>query len=383
MENIVLFISSNPYNRQIAKKALKGRFELDVPKDTEGLLSKPENYFCVITLDFTTLPPKGLELFKKIKAHFKCRFLGITNSISGTKRIWKDDLEIDDLELKEIEPCYLQRDLQEISVEIEVILKIINKNELKKMAKLIDKRDIYSQNHLEEIKDLALGIGNLLNLDKRKMEKLEIMSMLHDIGRVGYRKEIKKIMLEMEETTNWKLADLITNLDRVKPGLTLVDLITNLDRVEPGLGHYYQIFLSQERIKEGHLLSEIIAIADAYDFLVNSDFLKKGLSPEEAIDSIKRTEKFDSNITNALWRAADNIRFLKEKTAYHAIEDSIKEKYYGKFVAILNKGVVGVGEDSGKLAMEVYEKYGYVTTYITQVGVEPTVIEVSSPERGV
>ncbi|MEW6621463.1 MAG: DUF5678 domain-containing protein [bacterium] len=70
---------------------------------------------------------------------------------------------------------------------------------------------------------------------------------------------------------------------------------------------------------------------------------------------------------------------LKEKEAYLKMEKELIEKYQGKFVALLNGEVVGVGEDEIELAMRIYKEKGYVPMYIGQVGVKEQVFRVPSP----
>ncbi|MGC8850508.1 MAG: hypothetical protein ACP5QI_08565, partial [Candidatus Bathyarchaeia archaeon] len=60
--------------------------------------------------------------------------------------------------------------------------------------------------------------------------------------------------------------------------------------------------------------------------------------------------------------------------------------YAGRYVAIFQGAIVGCGEDKGKLAEEVYRKYGYVPIYIERVGMGERRVEMPSPEairRGV
>lgn len=55
-------------------------------------------------------------------------------------------------------------------------------------------------------------------------------------------------------------------------------------------------------------------------------------------------------------------------------------KYNGKYVAIVNGVVVGVGTDRIKLAREVYKNRGYVTMYIGEISDNERIAEEPSFE---
>lgn len=54
--------------------------------------------------------------------------------------------------------------------------------------------------------------------------------------------------------------------------------------------------------------------------------------------------------------------------------------YIGKYVAVLHGNIVGCDEDKGRLAKNVYERFGYVPIYIDRVVYGGRRVEVPSPE---
>ncbi len=72
----------------------------------------------------------------------------------------------------------------------------------------------------------------------------------------------------------------------------------------------------------------------------------------------------------------------EEREAFLKIRERliIDPRYAGKYVAILNREVVGFDEDKGKLAESVYKKYGYVPIYIDKVAPGERRVEIPSPE---
>ncbi|MBS7645987.1 MAG: hypothetical protein QXR65_08160 [Candidatus Bathyarchaeia archaeon] len=76
------------------------------------------------------------------------------------------------------------------------------------------------------------------------------------------------------------------------------------------------------------------------------------------------------------------MRLEEEREAFLRMRDElIKDpRYAGRYIAVFRGAVVGCGEDKGKLAEEVYGKYGYVPIYIDRVSRDERRVEAPSPE---
>ncbi|MEM2902156.1 MAG: hypothetical protein QXO32_05440 [Candidatus Bathyarchaeia archaeon] len=82
------------------------------------------------------------------------------------------------------------------------------------------------------------------------------------------------------------------------------------------------------------------------------------------------------------------LRLEEERESFLKMRDELTRdpNYAGRYVAVFRGAVVGCGEDKGKLAEEVYKKYGYVPIYIERVTAGERRVEAPSPEavhRGV
>lgn len=76
---------------------------------------------------------------------------------------------------------------------------------------------------------------------------------------------------------------------------------------------------------------------------------------------------------------ADLASVLKEREAYLQMEYKLREKYLGKFVAIANGKLIGVGDDKIELIIRLYREIGYQPMYVHQVGAEERIIQMSTP----
>jgi len=76
------------------------------------------------------------------------------------------------------------------------------------------------------------------------------------------------------------------------------------------------------------------------------------------------------------------LQIEEERKAFLKIKDKlIKDPQYdGKYVAIFKGAIVGCDDDKGRLAENVYKKYGYVPIYIDKVAPGERVVEAPSPE---
>ena len=76
------------------------------------------------------------------------------------------------------------------------------------------------------------------------------------------------------------------------------------------------------------------------------------------------------------------LQVEEERKAFLKIKDKLARdpQYCGKYVAIFKGAIVGCDDDKGRLAENVYKKYGYVPIYIDKVAPGERVVEAPSPE---
>lgn len=120
-----------------------------------------------------------------------------------------------------------------------------------------------TEEHSKRLSQFSTGIGQSLNLTQKSLSELELLSMLHDIGKIG-------------------IPDHILN----KPGkLTEDEWVIMKKHSEIG----YRIILSSP---------ELEGIADAYDAMTEDRVYRKALSKETAIEELRSGagKQFDPKI---------------------------------------------------------------------------------------
>jgi response regulator RpfG family c-di-GMP phosphodiesterase len=126
------------------------------------------------------------------------------------------------------------------------------------------------------VSTISREIAQLLDLNEGEATQIEIAALLHDIGKVG----LPARLFQYEED-KWSPRDRALFQNHPQEGQATLQFIDNLDHVgllirshhEQYDGHGYPDHLAEEEIPLG---ARIIAVADAYDNIVNLKIDMKG-----------------------------------------------------------------------------------------------------------
>ena len=147
--------------------------------------------------------------------------------------------------------------------------------------------------YIEFIHDLAVKIGESLNLTDEELRKLSLASHFHDVGKIGVKYEVlnKKASLTEEEYEEVKRHSEL--------GYQIIKSINNMGNISEIIFHHHEIWdgsgypdgLKGEEIP---LLSRIICVVDAY----------------EAIEELLRFSgiQFDSKIVESLIKVIETTQ---------------------------------------------------------------------------
>ena len=154
-----------------------------------------------------------------------------------------------------------------------------------------------TEEHAERLANLSKKIGRKLNLFQKNLDELELLAMLHDVGKVGIRDDIlnKPGKLNDEE---WEIMkkhpEIGYRIAMSSPELEPVAryILTHHERWD---GTGYPLSLKSEEIP---LLSRILAVVDAYDAMTHQRVYKEAISKEAALEEIKKNAgtQFDPEI---------------------------------------------------------------------------------------
>lgn len=165
-----------------------------------------------------------------------------------------------------------------------------------------------TKEHALRMTSLAFNLGDRLNLSHQKLNELNLLATLHDIGKVTISEKIlnKAAKLSAEE---WK----IIKTHPVK-GAAIADSTAEFSSIAALIRHHHERWdgsgypdgLAGEEIP---LLSRIISIVDSYDVMTNERPYKKAMTKKEAVKEIRRCagSQFDPDL------AAEFIALLEEE----------------------------------------------------------------------
>lgn len=154
-----------------------------------------------------------------------------------------------------------------------------------------------TEEHAQRMIKLSRAIGNKMKLKDEQLNELELLSTLHDIGKIGISDAIlnKPEMLSDEEWLEMKKHPLI-GYRIAKSSHELASIAEYIMyHHERWDGKGYPTGLKEEEIP---LLSRILAVVDAYDAMTEDRSYRKAMTKEAAIEEIRNNmgKQFDPNI---------------------------------------------------------------------------------------
>ncbi len=177
-------------------------------------------------------------------------------------------------------------------------------NTLKVLASVIDAKDSYTHDHSERVMRYAMEIAQELNLSDDEKEKLQYVSFLHDVGKIGVDLNLlrKPGRLTAREWTEMALHS--------KVGAEIMDKTGFLKELAPVILYHHAKYRGggypdpDRKLNRIPLSSRILAVIDAYEAMVSDRPYKKARSNEEAMSELKRCSgtQFDPKIVKAFLR---------------------------------------------------------------------------------
>lgn len=170
-----------------------------------------------------------------------------------------------------------------------------------------------TEEHAERLKDYCYAVGKKLKLSDTELDELNLLAILHDIGKVEINESIlqKPGFLTPKEWEEMKKhPEIGFRIAQNTPELAGVAKYILLHH-ERWDGRGYPQGLKGEEIP---LLCRILAVTDAYDAMTQDRVYRKALSRDEAIDEIKtkRGIQFDPVVVDVFLEIlTEEPRFAK------------------------------------------------------------------------
>ncbi len=174
------------------------------------------------------------------------------------------------------------------------------------LAKTIELKDGYTEEHCDRLAEMALAIGKRLGLTEERLEQLRYGALLHDVGKLGIADDIlgkpgRLTPLEWAEMRKHPTIgkEIVEKIDSLGSVARIVE--EHHERID---GKGYPKGLKGDEIL---LEARILAIVDAYDAMRSDRPYRQALRREEAIRELKENagSQFDSLVVKVFLEILD------------------------------------------------------------------------------
>lgn len=171
---------------------------------------------------------------------------------------------------------------------------------LEALASTLDAKDKYTKGHSDRVAMYAVNIAREMGLPADRIETIEQMALLHDIGKLGISGKILSCpgKLTDSEFEQIKLHPVI--------GANILKEIHYLDHITEYVKYHHEKYDGSgypHKIKgeEIPLEARIITLADSFDAMTSDRSYRLGMSLEQAVEEVKKSSgsHFDPKIVQA------------------------------------------------------------------------------------
>ena len=173
-------------------------------------------------------------------------------------------------------------------------------NSIKSLALALEAKDKYTSGHSQRVADIAVNIAKNLKMAPREIEQLRFAALVHDIGKIGIK---ESVMNKEDGLTDEEYAYISTHS---VIGENILTPIIEDEEILKMVRHHHERYdgrgypdgISAEQIPLG---ARIVAVADMFDAMTSDRPYRKAVSPEIAVNELKRNEQtqFDPQVIKA------------------------------------------------------------------------------------
>ncbi|OJU16145.1 MAG: hypothetical protein BGN88_03395 [Clostridiales bacterium 43-6] len=168
---------------------------------------------------------------------------------------------------------------------------------LSSIISTLKERNIQTEEHSDRLKNLSRMLGSALDVPENRLDDLELLAVLHDIGKIAIKDVVinKPSSLSDEEWREMKRhSEIGYHIAKSTPQLHQISefILSHHERWD---GSGYPRGLKADEIP---YLSRIIAVIDAFDAMTNDRPYSKAMSVEQALSEIEKCAgtQFDPQI---------------------------------------------------------------------------------------
>ena len=177
---------------------------------------------------------------------------------------------------------------------------------LDSLTQTLTESDYETEEHVERTKEMAVKLGKALKLSDAELGKLELLAVLHDIGKIAIP---HSILLKPGKLTDEEWEIMKTHTEK---GYRIASASKELQSIAEYILHHHERWdgngypggLKGEEIP---LLSRIITVVDSHDVMVHDRPYHKAMSREDAVQELLRCSgtQFDPHLVEVFLQVID------------------------------------------------------------------------------
>jgi len=153
--------------------------------------------------------------------------------------------------------------------------------------------------HSRRVSDICVTIGTAMGLSKTDINKLKVIGLIHDIGKIAINEDI---LSKPSKLTDIEFEEIKRHPEIGYRILSSTNELTELS--EHILKHHEKLdgsgYPNGIKAKDIPLMTRILSVADAYDAMTSTRVYQNALHQETAIAELKKHSgtQFDENVVN-------------------------------------------------------------------------------------
>ncbi len=330
-QGVILLVDDEEMIRRLLKQKLSAEgYRCEQAANAEQALEKLKgDSFELVILDIKMPGKSGVELLPEIKAKYPDTAVIMATAVSDastaincmkagaydyvTKPFNLDEVSFGverALEKRrlELENRDYQQHLEQKVEEQAQKIRASFFNAITALAYALEAKDVYTSGHSQRVTEISVAIAKKMRLPKDIVEKIRLVGLVHDIGKIGVRESVlnKPGSLSEEEYKHVRLHS--------ETGERILRPLVDDEEILKAVRHHHERYdgwgypdgLRGEQIPQ---LARIIAVADTFDAMTSERPYRKALSKEEACAEVERCKgtQFDPEAADAfleVWRLA-------------------------------------------------------------------------------
>jgi HD-GYP domain-containing protein (c-di-GMP phosphodiesterase class II) len=184
------------------------------------------------------------------------------------------------------------------------------------LVSAMEAKDAYTRGHSERVARFACRLGQELGLGEEACQQLNLMGLLHDIGKIGVR---DAVLQKPGRLTEEEFAEIKRHPDLAS---AILHELESLHEVMPGVEHHHERYdgqgypdaLAGEQIP---LTARILAVADAYDAMTSDRPYRTGIPQAEAEAILRQGvgSQWDPDIVETFLRIMPEIIGIRQSSS--------------------------------------------------------------------